>query len=62
MILYKYLRREHAERFISSGEVLFRSLLYFLACEDPRNDELEGRHVLAPLEGLPVNVPAGRRR
>jgi len=31
--LYKYLPHEFAARLVADGEVLFRSLLFFLACE-----------------------------
>jgi hypothetical protein len=40
---------------MASGEVVFRSLLYFLSCEGSREDALERTHVLAPPGGLPVN-------
>lgn len=52
--LYKYLPRRYAEPFVSSGAVLFRSLQYFLACEDARRDELEGTHQYEPVHGLEV--------
>ena len=45
------------------GEVLFRSLLYFLASEDARADELEGTHEYAPVGGLEItNHTQGRKR
>ncbi|HZT76013.1 MAG TPA: hypothetical protein VFA27_05105 [Vicinamibacterales bacterium] len=46
--IYKYLPQRYAEAFILRGEVLFRSIPYFLACEDARRDELEGTHQYAP--------------
>jgi len=52
--IYKYLPRQYAERLLSEGEVLFRSLAYFLACEDKRRDEFEGTHVYAPSGGLEI--------
>ena len=55
MVLYKYLQHYYAEGLVSHGEVLFRSLLHFLSCEDARRDELEGTHSYAPPSGLPVN-------
>ena len=43
LTLYKYLPAKYAELFISKGEVLFRSLLFFQAWEhEERGDELEG--------------------
>jgi hypothetical protein len=52
--LYKYLPQRYADAFVQRGEVLFRSILYFLACEDARRDELEGTHQYAPAGGLEV--------
>ena len=52
--LYKYIPRQHADPFVQRGEVLFRSLLYFLASEDARADELEGTHEYAPVGGLEI--------
>ena len=36
------------------GEIVFRSILYFLACEDARRDKLEGAHQYAPAGGLDI--------
>ena len=52
--LYKYIPHQHAGPFVQRGEVLFRSLLYFLASEDARADELEGTHEYAPVSGLKI--------
>ena len=52
--LYKYIPHQHAGPFVQRGEVLFRSLLYFLASEDARADELEGTHEYAPVSGLEI--------
>jgi hypothetical protein len=52
--LYKYLPHEYAEAFVLRGEVLFRSILYFVVCEEARRDELEGTHQYAPVGGLEV--------
>jgi hypothetical protein len=52
--LYKYLTHQYAEAFVQRGEVLFRSILYFLACEDARRDELEGTHQYARVGGIEV--------
>lgn len=54
LTLYKYLPQRYAEPFVDRGEVLFRSLLYFLACEDARADKLEGTRQYAPVGGLEV--------
>lgn len=54
--LYKYLPQRYAEAFVKRGEVLFRSILYFLACEDARRDELEGTHQYAPVGGLDITT------
>ena len=35
-MLYKYLSLKYAELFVQKGQILFRSMLYFLACEDAR--------------------------
>ncbi len=67
---YKYFaRRERAEQFMD-GELLFRSLSYFLQIEDGgvRGDHREGTLVLQPNEGLqgfnqsqnvPFHLPGG---
>lgn len=55
LTLYKYLPDQYAVGMVERGEVLFRSLLYFLACEDARRDELEGTHQFAPVEGLEIH-------
>ena len=62
MTLYKYLPSQYADPFLREGTVLFRSLLYFLACEDARRDELEGTHVYAPVSGLDVTNRTQRTR
>jgi len=55
--LYKYLPYQYAELLLASGEVKFRSLSYFLACEhDERGDGLEGTHVYEPATGLDLIV------
>ena len=50
--IYKYLPERYAGLFVEHGEILFRSLLYFLACEDARRDELEAMRQYEPVEGL----------
>jgi hypothetical protein len=61
-ILYKYLPYPYAERFVASGEVMFRSLSYFLACEhDERGDDLEGTHVYEPAMGLEITKQTGEK-
>jgi hypothetical protein len=63
MTVYKYLPHRYADPFVTDGAVLFRSLLYFLACEDARRDELEGTHQYAPTGGLQItNHTAGWAR
>jgi len=54
-MLYKYLPHKYAEAFVDEGKILFRSILYFLACEDERRDELEGTHQYEPAGGLEIN-------
>ncbi len=54
MVLYKYLPAQYAAPFVERGEVLFRSLLFFLACEDSRRDELEGTRQYAPAGGFQI--------
>jgi hypothetical protein len=36
--LYKFLPYKYAEPFVREANLLFRSLLYFLACEDARGE------------------------
>lgn len=60
--LYKYLPYQYAERFVSKGEVLFRSLSYFLACEhDERGDNMEGIRVYEPQTGLEITKQTGEK-
>jgi hypothetical protein len=61
--LFKYLPHQYVELFVSTGAVLFRSLLYFLASEDARRDEVEGTHQYEPVDGLEItNQTQGWRR
>ncbi len=64
LMLYKYLPHKYAEAFVREGKILFRSILYFLACEDARRDELEGTHQYEPVDGLEITnqTRGGRRR
>jgi hypothetical protein len=48
MTVYKYLPHRCADPSVADAAVLFRSLLYFLACEDARGDKLEGTHQYEP--------------
>jgi len=60
--LYKYLPYQYAEAFVTNGEVLFRSLSYFLACEhDERGDDLEGARIYKPATGLEITKQTGER-
>jgi hypothetical protein len=52
--VFKYLPSKCVQPFVRGGEVLFRSLLYFRACEDARADELDGTHQYQPIGGLPI--------
>jgi len=62
LTLYKYVPNLYAERFVSNGEVLFRSLPYFLACEhDERGDDLEGTHAYEPETGLEITKQTGEK-
>ena len=62
-MLYKYLSLKYAELFVQKGQILFRSMLYFLACEDARRDELEGTHQYEPIDGLEItNKTRGSRQ
>ena len=64
LTLYKYLPYKYAEGFVREGQILFRSLLYFLACEDARRDQLEGTHQYEPVDGLEITNQSrgGRHR
>lgn len=62
LTLYKYVPKIYAERFLAKGEVLFRSLSYFLACEhDERGDDTEGIRVYEPARGLEITKQTGER-
>lgn len=62
MLLYKYLPLQWAERFVSDGEVLFRSLSYFRAVEHAaRGDEAEGVHLDAPNHDVLLTTNTGIR-
>ena len=62
LTLYKYVPIPYAECFVSKGEVLFRSLSYFLACEhDERGDNAEGIHIYEPEAGLEITKQTGER-
>jgi hypothetical protein len=58
--LYKYLPHRYAESFVVNGEVLFRSLSYFIACEnDERGDDSEGTRIYEPATGLDITKQTG---
>lgn len=60
--LFKYTTQQYASRLLSNGEVLFRSLSFFLACEqDQRGDKLEGIREYKPLAGLEITKQTGER-
>ncbi len=60
--LYKYLPYQLAHAFLSNGEAWFRSLSYFIACEQMhRGDDLEGTRVYAPSVGLEIRKNSGER-
>jgi len=60
--LYKYISSPYAERLVSNGEVLFRSLSYFLGCEhDERGDDMEGTRVYEPETGLEITKQTGEK-
>lgn len=62
LTIYKYVPNIYAERFLAEGEVLFRSLSYFLACEhDERGDDTEGVRVYEPERGLEITKQTGER-
>ena len=62
LTLYKYLPYQHAEPFVASGEVMFRSLSFFLACEDrERGDDLEGTRSYEPVTGLEITKQTGEK-
>ncbi len=62
LTLYNYIPQRYAEAFVERGEVLFRSVLYFLASEDARRDELEAMHQYAPVRGLDITNHTQRFR
>lgn len=57
MKVYKYLPSQYAERLLSKGELLFRSLSYFQDLEDDgvRQDDHEGILSHRPADGLEIN-------
>ncbi len=62
LTIYKYLPYEYAEPLVANGEVMFRSLSYFLACEhDERGDDLEGTHNYEPATGLEITKQTGEK-
>jgi len=62
MTLFKYLPYQYAELFVVSGEVKFRSLSYFLACEhEERGDGLEGTRLYDPPTGLEITKQTGEK-
>ncbi|TAM81960.1 MAG: hypothetical protein EPN47_11205 [Acidobacteria bacterium] len=62
LTLYKYVPSPYAGRFVSKGEVLFRALSYFLACEhDERGDNAEGIRIYEPEDGLEITKQTGER-
>jgi len=62
LTLYKYLPHQFAEPFVANGEVLCRSLSYFLACEhDERGDYLEGTRSYEPATGLEITKQTGEK-
>ncbi|MFH1743516.1 MAG: hypothetical protein ABIH23_31310 [bacterium] len=62
LTLYKYLQHQYAKRFVVNGEVLFRSLSFFLACEhDERGDDLEGTRTYEPATGLEITKQTGEK-
>lgn len=61
--LYKYLPSRFLDGFVSSGEVLFRSLSYYNNYEEMqvRGDRNEGKRVFSPSGGLQVtNTTTGK--
>ena len=62
LTFYKYLPYRYAEPFVANGEVLFRLLSYFLACEhDERGDDLEGIRIYEPATGLEITKQTGEK-
>jgi hypothetical protein len=62
LALYKYLPYRYAEPVVAGGEVMFRSLSYFLACEhDERGDDLEGTRSYEPATGLEITKQTGEK-
>ena len=62
LTLYKYLPLQYAEPLVANGEVLFRSLSFFLACEhDGRGDDLEGTRAYEPATGLEITKQTGEK-
>ncbi len=64
MSLFKYFGNiEYAQKFITSGEVYFNSLGYFLDCENAYlRDELEGIVTFRPDNGLEINNITRRQK
>lgn len=54
--IFKYFgQKEHQDSFLGEGEVYFKSLSYFINCEDPsRKDVTEGANQYRPYAGLKV--------
>lgn len=58
-VLYKYLRLDHAIAMIEHGEMMFSTLAWFHAIEDPdRGDGFEGTHKYFPVGGPEVTRTA----
>ena len=59
MTVYKYLPSQYADRMLSKGEFLFRSLSYFrdLEKDGVRQDNHEGILSHRPVQGLEINNP-----
>jgi hypothetical protein len=59
LALYKYLRFDHGIAMIERGEIMFSTLSWFQAIEDPdRGDGLEGTHKYFPVGGPEVTRTA----
>jgi hypothetical protein len=57
-----YLPHQYAGRFVAKGEVPFRSLPFFRACEDEeRGDHLEGMRTCEPATGLEITKQTGEK-
>jgi hypothetical protein len=60
--LFKYTNQQYASKLLSNGELLFRSLSFFLACEqEQRGDKLEGIREYEPVAGLEITRQTGER-